>query len=308
MGLIERIQDDLPLAKHEVRILLLTAAYRYKLHYIEKRHGRGKRLIAQPTAEVKILQRWAVENYVSQLPIHDAATAYRSGASIREHATVHANNHYLLKLDFQNFFPSILGDHFFSHIKSHMDITDEDASLLVKLLFRFDRDSKDYVLSIGAPSSPVVSNTILFEFDAALASYCSDNEIVYTRYADDMALSTNRPKTLNEAFRFVRKLCKDLPYPRLLLNDDKTVFTSKKFRRQLTGLILTNEGKPSLGREKKHLIRAMAHHYSIGKIAPDQVSYLRGLLAFALSIEPPFVQSIERMIGEQAFHHLMRGQ
>ena len=151
MNIFERIQSDFSLSTRDVRVLLFTAAYRYKLHYIEKRHGRGKRLIAQPTAESKLLQRWAVEKYVTQLPIHKAATAYRLGVSIKDHAAVHAANRYLLKLDFQDFFPSILGTHFLMHLKSHMKISEEDANLLMRLLFRFDREMQDYVLSIGAP-------------------------------------------------------------------------------------------------------------------------------------------------------------
>lgn len=307
MEIIERIQSDFSLSLHDARVLIFTAAYRYKLHYIEKRHGRGKRLIAQPTAEIKLLQRWAVEKYVGQLPIHKAATAYRSGISIKDHASIHADNRYLLKLDFQDFFPSILGKHFLMHLKSHASIADDDANLLMRLLFRFDRETQDYVLSIGAPSSPAVSNTIMYDFDNALTNYCRTRDVVYSRYADDLALSTSKPKVLNDAFDFVKRLCGDMPYPRLQLNDAKTVFTSKKHRRQLTGLVLTNDGQPSLGREKKRLIRSMAHHFSLGELSQDQVLHLRGLLAFAFSIEPLFFSSINRMIGEEAFQRLMKG-
>lgn len=307
MEIIERIRSDFSLSAHDVRVLLHTAAYRYKLHHIEKRHGRGKRLIAQPTAEIKILQRWAVDKYVAKLPIHKAATAYRSGISIKDHAAVHADNRYLLKLDFQDFFPSILGSHFLMHLKSHMEIPEEDADLLMRLLFRFDREAQEYVLSIGAPSSPSISNTIMYDFDNALSNYCRTHDIVYSRYADDLALSTSKPKVLNEAFDFVKRLCSDMQYPRLKLNDAKTVFTSKKHRRQLTGLILTNDGKPSMGREKKRLIRSMAHRFSLGELAQEQILHLRGLLAFAYSIEPLFFNSINRMIGEEAFHRLMKG-
>lgn len=307
MNIFERIQSDFSLSTRDVRVLLFTAAYRYKLHYIEKRHGRGKRLIAQPTAEIKLLQRWAVEKYVDQLPIHKAATAYRSGVSIKDHASIHADNRYLLKLDFQDFFPSILGEHFLMHLKSHASITDDDANLLMRLLFRFDREAQAYVLSIGAPSSPAVSNTIMYDFDNTLSNYCKMHGIVYTRYADDLALSTSKPKVLNDAFDFVKRLCGDMPYPRLQLNDAKTVFTSKKHRRQLTGLILTNDGKPSLGREKKRLIRSMAHRFSLGELPEDQILHLRGLLAFAFSIEPLFFNSINRMIGGEAFQRLMKG-
>ena len=307
MNIIERIQSDFSLSRHDVRVLLYTAAYRYKLHFIEKRHGRGKRLIAQPTAEIKMLQRWAIENYVSKLPIHKAATAYRPSVSIKDHAAVHAGNRYLLKLDFQDFFPSILGAHFLMHLKSHMRILDDDANLLMKLLFRFDKENKDYVLSIGAPSSPAVSNTIMYDFDNALAKYCKSHDIDYTRYADDLALSTNKPKALDDAFIFIKRLCSGMPYPRLQLNDAKTVFTSKKHKRQLTGLILTNDGKPSLGRDKKRLIRSMAHRFSLNELPEDQILHLRGLLAFTFSIEPLFVTSVKRMIGEEAFQRLMKG-
>jgi retron-type reverse transcriptase len=307
MNIFERIQSDFSLSERDVRVLLFTAAYRYKLHYIEKRHGRGKRLIAQPTAEIKLLQRWALEKYVNHLPVHKAATAYRLGISIKDHASIHADNRYLLKLDFQDFFPSILGKHFLMHLKSHASIVDDDANLLMRLLFRFDREVQDYVLSIGAPSSPAVSNTIMYDFDNKLTNYCRRHDIVYTRYADDLALSTSKPKVLNDAFDFVKRLCGDMSYPRLQLNDAKTVFTSKKHRRQLTGLVLTNDGKPSLGREKKRLIRSMAHRFSLNQLAQDQVPHLRGLLAFAFSIEPIFFSSISRMIGEEAFQRLMKG-
>lgn len=307
MNIVERIQSDFSLSQHDARALVLTAAHRYKLHYIEKRHGRGRRLIAQPTAEIKLLQRWAIEVYINQLPVHKAATAYRLGIGIKDHAELHAGNRYLLKLDFQDFFPSILGVHFEMHLASHMKILESDANLLMRLLFRFDRDVQDYVLSIGAPSSPAVSNAIMYEFDSVVSKYCSDNDIVYSRYADDLALSTNRPKVLNGAFEYIQKICRELPYPRLRLNDEKTVFTSKKYRRQLTGLVLTNDGKPSLGREKKRQIRSMAHHYFLKQLTEEEVPRLRGLLAFAYSIEPLFFNSIQRMIGEEAFNDLMKG-
>ncbi|MGB8516942.1 MAG: retron St85 family RNA-directed DNA polymerase [Gallionella sp.] len=307
MEIIERIQSDFALSEHDVRVLLFTASYRYKSHSIEKRHGRGKRLIAQPTAEIKILQRWAIEQYVAKLPIHKAATAYRLGVSIKEHAETHANNRYLLKLDFKDFFPSILGLHFEMHLKSHTEISEVDANHLMRLLFRFDREAKDYVLSIGAPSSPAVSNTVMYDFDSAVSDFCSKHNIVYSRYADDLALSTNTPKVLNDAFEYIQKLCRESPYPRLRLNDEKTVFTSKKHRRQLTGLVLTNDGKLSLGREKKRLIRSMAHRYSLKQLDQEQTAHLRGLLAFSYSIEPLFFSSISRMIGEESFQRLMKG-
>jgi RNA-directed DNA polymerase len=107
MNLIERIQKDFSLSLHDVHVLVFTASRRYKLHYIEKRHGRGKRLIAQPTAEIKMLQRWAVEKYLHLLPIHKVATAYRPRVSIKDHA----------KTGLSGFFSINIGRAFFNAFK-----------------------------------------------------------------------------------------------------------------------------------------------------------------------------------------------
>lgn len=308
MNLIEKIQKDFPLTITEIKLLLITAPRRYKLHEIDKRNGRGKRLIAQPTSEIKTLQRWATEKYLNQWPIHAAATAYRKGASIKQHASVHAKNKYLLKLDFENFFPSIKDSDFIKHANSFSELSQEDTRLLSLLFFRRDLGSKELVLSIGAPSSPFISNTVMYPFDLELANYCASRRINYTRYADDIALSTNQPKALDDVYEFIKTLCQSMQYPKINLNNKKTVFTSQKHSRQLTGLILSNDGKASLGRDKKRELRAMAHHFSLGKLETNEINRLRGLLAFSMSIEPNFVKTINKMIGNEAFIRLIKLQ
>ena len=105
--LFGRLLELSPFSERDLALLIITAPNRYKNHYIEKRHGRGRRLISQPTAEVKLLQRLLIEHELSGLPIHRAATAYRKKRSILDHATPHASARYLLKLDFKDFFPSL---------------------------------------------------------------------------------------------------------------------------------------------------------------------------------------------------------
>ena len=54
-------------------------------------------------------------------------------------------------------------------------------------------------------------------------------------------------------------------------------------------------------------MRAMAHRFNLGTLSLDDTKKLRGLLAFAISIEPEYVNSIIRMIGEPSYKILMRG-
>lgn len=298
--LLKLLCDEYPLTHTEAWELILTAPKRYKIHFIEKRNGRGKRLIAQPTAELKIIQRWITSKFIAKMPVHEAATAYRAHKNIVAHAQAHAKSKFLLKIDFKNFFPSIKDRDFVMHAVQNLGVSTRLATELSFLLFRRD-ENNCLSLSIGAPSSPSLSNSIMYEFDVKLAEYCHTNGIIYTRYADDLALSTNKPHELDKASHFVRELLNHIKYPRIEINPEKTVFTSKKFQRQLTGLILANEGGVSLGRKRKRSIRAMADHYRREKLAPELHAKLKGWLAFSLSVEPDFVKSVRDMMGE--FHY-----
>lgn len=302
--LLELLCEEHPLTRIEAWELIRSAPKRYKVHFIEKRNGRGQRLIAQPTAELKTIQRWVVNKYILAMPVHDAATAYRAQKNIADHARAHVKNKYLLKIDFKDFFPSIRARDFTRHIVKHLGISTRLATELSLLLFRRDKN-KRLTLSIGAPSSPSISNTLMYEFDCKLSTFCEENGIIYTRYADDLALSTNKPHTLDSANDFIRELLKSIKYPRIEINPKKTVSTSKKFQRQLTGLILSSEGEVSLGRERKRLIRSMADRYKKGTLDNENHAKLKGWLAFALSIEPKFVKAIRTMMGEDCYSKLI---
>src|SRR4051794_3337072 len=94
------------LGEHDVLAIVRNAPIRYKTYPIRKRNG-GERLISQPARELKALQRVLAESFLSQLPVHRAATAYRPGVSIRDNAAAHVLNGPILKFDFKEFFPSI---------------------------------------------------------------------------------------------------------------------------------------------------------------------------------------------------------
>lgn len=305
MILMDILSKRLPLSRSELMLLILTAPNRYKVHTIEKRHGRGNRLIAQPTAEVKIIQTITQKYLKAKLPVHECAKAYQPNTSIKHHASPHASKRYLLKIDFKDFFPSIKSEDFCLHLERHVAIDRESIEMFTNIFFWRPKITKDLVLAIGAPSSPWLSNTILFEFDTRVLEYCNDAEIVYTRYADDLALSTNNPGVLIKAFAIIRSICAELTYPRLTINEEKTVFTSKKFNRTLTGLVLSNDGSVSIGRDRKREIRALAKNYDKGEIDAEKIAYLHGILAFTLSIDRSFNVSIERMIGTIKYRRLM---
>lgn len=290
--LFQRLLARTPLTERDLVILIATAPARYKDHYINKRNNRGKRLISQPTKEIKFLQKLLVEHELSFLPIHTAAIAYQKGLSIKDYAEPHATSRYLLKLDFNDFFLSLHSDALDHKLQQDTTFSKTERWLICNLLCRRPKKTSILRLSIGAPSSPFVSNYLMHEFDEKLSMFCSSNEIRYTRYADDLALSSSRPGILDEAKAYVINLLQELSYLRLSLNHEKTVNVSKKNKRTLTGLTLSNEGATSIGRDEKRKIRATFHAFTQGKLSIEEIVKLRGKLAFINAIDPAFVLAL----------------
>lgn len=297
---------DLLIPKTKLDYLIKSAPYRYKVYQIPKRSGAGLRTIAQPAKELKKIQYWVIKNIFPSYPVHQAASAYLKGKNIFQNAAAHSSNPYLLKLDFKDFFPSIKGDDFLKYSKTNnsLSLSETDLQRLVRILFRLPERNNDFQLSIGAPSSPFLSNAIMFEFDSLVFNYCSEKNISYTRYADDLAFSMHDIKMRGVVLKKVQNVLSSLEFPKFELNDRKTIFGSKAHRRLVTGLILTNEGTVSLGRDRKRRIRAQIHYLLQNKLSEEEKNHLRGMIAFARDVEPEFVERMENKYGKQTINRM----
>lgn len=295
--LFQRLLARSPFSEHELIVLIATASSRYKVHYIDKRGGRGRREIAQPTKEIKFLQRMLVNHELVSLPIHQAAVAYRAGMSIADHARPHAQGRYLLKLDFKDFFPSIKWSCLAHCLARDTEYTKIELWILGNLLCRKAKVTGVHQLSIGAPSSPHISNYVLHEFDAKLTELCSRRGVRYTRYADDLAFSTSTPGTLDAVEQDVRGLLAELNYLGVQLNEEKSINVSSKARRTLVGLTLSNDGNASIGRDAKRQLRQAIHRAKLGNLDSTEVANLQGRLAFTFAVDPAFVENLLARYG-----------
>lgn len=297
--LLLQMASDFGMLAGHLQSIVRTAPIRYKVFYIPKRNG-GLREVAQPAREVKAIQRWLMKRLEPLLPLHDAATAYRSGASIKKNAERHVDSDYLLKMDFRNFFPSILMTDIIRHLEIHCGQQyDSSAIKLIAYVCTWAPKRQGPLrLCIGAPSSPLLSNSVMFDFDKQLSSAAAADSVTYTRYADDLALSSRTSGTLNDYPGLVAKLAGSLNYPQLELNEKKTLFASRAGRRVITGVTLTADRQTSIGRKRKREIRAMYHRMILGKLSPDEQQELAGLIAFANDVEPGFSAWLSKSADE----------
>lgn len=307
-NLLYKISRELLIPLEDLRFLARSAPRRYKVYEIKKRQPMKTRTIAQPAREVKRLQYWVISGILKRFPIHSAALAYRKGKSILSNAKPHAKKKFLLKLDFKDFFHSIKASDFRKLLEQTTPrlVDPSDLDYLCRILFWKDKQSGELILSIGAPSSPVLSNIIMYEFDCKVDSYCRSINVTYTRYADDLTFSTNKRQILKVVAEEIERLCRELPFPRLRLNTEKTVHASKATSRRVTGLVLSNEGTVTIGHRRKREIHAAVHHFKTGKLNADETSTLAGMLAFVNSVEPNFLRVLAERYGSSVIDTLFR--
>ncbi|MCQ9122066.1 RNA-dependent DNA polymerase [Rodentibacter pneumotropicus] len=302
MKIVDVLSLKLLMSNTDIVKFANTAPHRYKVYQIPKRNSSKKRTIAQPSKELKFLQRILCGILEDILPIHNSAFAYKKNIGIKQNAEFHSKNKFLLKMDFKNFFPSINPNLFLRQIESHAISLDEvDKKLLINLIFRKPYREGILELSIGAPSSPLISNFIMYNFDKAISEKCNSMSITYTRYADDITFSTNSVNILFNIPKIVESLLHDIYQGDISLNKEKTVFSSKAHNRHVTGITLSNDSKLSIGRYKKRVLSSKIHHYLLGHLKEDEIQKLKGELAFSFHIEPILKKRFIRKYGKECF-------
>lgn len=301
--LIEKLSYESGLPSNRLRFFAQTASNRYFLFSIPKRSG-GERRIAHPARPLKAVQRWLNSRYFSKLAIHPSAMAYRKGTNIRMNAEAHAKSAFTLRVDFRDFFPNFSILNVYQYLKDHQDllaIDDRDLQFVSQIVCRYDG------LTIGAPSSPVLTNAMMYSFDQCISEYCERVGLVYTRYADDVFISSNEANALGEAYQVVKGAAAAFPYADLKVNGKKTAFLSRKYRRRITGLVITPQGQVSIGRDRKREVKSLVYQLLNSSISTEKIEYLKGLLSFISDVEPSFLNSLTEKYGETYLWILYQG-
>jgi RNA-directed DNA polymerase len=322
--LIQRMAFGLGIRFSDSEEIFRSAPYRYRFFKIPKKRSTEKiptekniayRIIAQPAEPVKMAQKWVVSEYLARLPVHPSATAYRPSKSIVDNVKPHINNSVIEKFDFRDFFGSIQAEDFFIYManvsKGLLEpLSENDVWLLSNLMFcRIYRDPDTEEaealplakLVVGAPSSPALSNVLLYEFDSKIDNFCRENGVAYTRYADDLTFSYNQlpPVSIEDC---ILQVLKEIKCPRSLkLNPDKYFRGTSNGVRKVTGIVITSDGRITVGRARKRRLRAALkkHFIDIAKEDVDvtRLRQLLGWLAFCKHVEPDYVKALEKYYG-----------
>ena len=271
----------------------------YSEFYIPKKSG-GLRKIDAPNEELKAALRElkAIFEDDFNMLYHTSAYAYVKNRSTIDAVKRHQANisKWFLKTDFSNFFGSTTLEFtmkMFSMIFPFSEVvkSEEGKAELEKALSLAFLDGG---LPQGTPLSPAITNTIMIPIDHRLANYFAEKQMVYTRYADDILVSSKVDFKYREAVEFINKVVRDEFGAPFLIKPEKTRYGSSAGRNWNLGVMLNKDNEITIGHQKKKQFKAMICNYINDakrgvRWDLNDVQVFRGLISYYIMVERGYI-------------------
>ena len=284
--------------------------YHYRI--LAKESG-NLRLIEAPKARLKELQRKILSEILERIPVHPAVHGFRKGLSIKTFVAPHVGKRVVVRMDLQDFFPSLSGARtqtFFRTAGYPEDVADLLGGICTTATpqnvwnaagfaeFAVDRqrlrEAREFYarphVPQGAPTSPALANLCFYRADCRLAGLAKSAGAVYTRYADDLAFSGGE-EFARQAERFSIHAAAIVMEEGFRVHHRKTRVMRQSVRQHLAGLVANrqlNVRRTDFDRLKATLTNCARH----GAAAQNREGHrcwrehLGGRVGFVESINP----------------------
>lgn len=238
----------------------------YRTFEIPRRNHKS-RTIEAPSRTLKYIQRVLHESLIKVYGPHPAVHGFCLDRSIVTNAKNHQRRNFVLNLDLADFFPSITRQRIFGRLVAEPYGFSSVVANLIALIATngFGR------LPQGGPTSPVLANMIAASLDYEIVGLCRPLSCWYTRYADDITISTNKKEFPPELARYPNargtgqvvigdNLTKAIENHGFKINHDKSRLHSNWTRQLCTGIVV-NGVKLTPPRPYIRRLRSLIDHW-----------------------------------------------
>ena len=293
----------------------------YRYRWFRKRGGEA-RLIESPKSRLKQIQRRLLSELFEAIPVHPAAHGFRKGRSVRSYVTPHAGQVLVLRMDLQDFFPTIEPSRLTGLLMS-LGYPEEVARTLTAICSNRvphdvwqtfpnrdhweQRRRSELLLQRphfpqGAPTSPAIANLCTYRLDCRLTGLAAWAGATYTRYADDLLFSGG-PDFAKKAKRFHIYVAAIALEESFQVNYHKTRIMTQSLQQRAAGIVL-NE-KPNISRAEYDQLKAILHQATLtGPVAqnrdqhPHFRNHLAGRIAYVSQWNPQRGEKLKRLFDK----------
>ena len=290
----------------------------YRTFLIPKKTS-GYRRIDAPCDELKLaltnLKNIFEENFTgvnNRCALHHtSAFAYVKGRCAVDAVKCHQMNEsrWFAKFDMKNFFGSTTQEFVMKQLAmifpfSQVMRVEEGRKELEKAI---DLAFLDGGLPQGTPISPLITNIMMIPLDFELSKtlrHSGQNKYVYTRYADDILISSKYDFKLEEVLGVLESVLKKYDAP-FAINTKKTRYGSSSGSNWNLGVMLNKDNMITIGHKKKKQFENLLDAYAKDKKGgrawpPEDVSRVLGLYSYYCSVEGHTVMdAISEHIGKK---------
>ena len=240
--------------------------------------------------------------------------SYIKGKSALTAVKAHAKSKFFFNTDIESFFSNIRANDVESIFSRDLDsIQISDWKEYTKTLTRVV--TFENTLPAGFATSPQISNAFLLNFDNHLNDFCDKKGLIYTRYSDDIIISSNFQQDLKNIDEIVQKYLDRYATKNLTINKSKTRYTHTGNKVKILGLVITPKGKVTIDSKYKKILESIIYFYINDKekfndlltrsFAGKERS-LFGLLHYARSIDPNYLKKLQKKYGAYTLNELMK--
>ena len=266
--------------------------------------SKGLREINAPVPELMVALRQLKTIFETNMSAlyHTSAFAYIKGRCTVDCVKRHQQNksRWFAKLDFSDFFGSTTEEFvisMFSRIFPFSEIVkrkDGLEALKRALSLCFLNGG----LPQGTPISPTITNIMMIPIDHQLFNELRkmDEHYVYTRYADDILISSRWSFDYNKLQDYVLGVLKKFNAP-FELKKEKTRYGSSAGRNWNLGVMLNKDNNITIGHQKKKIFKAMCCNYICDKKKGvswelHDVQVFSGLISYYRMIEKDYINYV----------------
>jgi hypothetical protein len=304
------------------------ALHHYSFEWRRKKRG-GYRLLEAPKSRLKAFQRRVLHEILDLVPAHDAAHGFVKGRSPLTCARAHAARQVVLRLDLEEFFPTIGAARVYRIFRSlgypetvarvltglcTLKVSTSVAESMPPLSFaeRYDQSALDARarsrrrlavrhLAQGAPTSPALANLACHGLDTRLAGAASSIGATYTRYADDLTFSGDA-ELARRSHRFEVLVAAIALEEGFAVNHHKTRVMRQARAQRVLGLV-TNQ-RPNVPRAERDRLEAVLTNVLRHGLAsqnreqdPHFLDSLRGRVAWIEHINPVHARKLRQLLA-----------
>ena len=174
-------------------------------------------------------------------------------------ASLHIGARLVISEDVSDFFPSITSEIIYMIWKDFFRFPSEVSEILTMLT------TYEGALVQGSSTSSYLANLLFWDVEHRLVEELSKNGFTYTRYVDDLTISTKSSNTTNlQKSEILSKVIRMLKSKGVNINRKKHLIAHANKRMTVHNLTI-NSNHPSVGKKKKKQIRLEV--YNLNKLA-----------------------------------------